>query len=33
MPRGQDATVTFDVISVDGVSYKGVIQCSGVSRD
>jgi hypothetical protein len=31
-PHGQDATVTVDVISADSVSYKGTIQCSGVSR-
>ena len=33
LPHGQDATVTLDVISADGVSYKGTIQCSGVSHD
>jgi hypothetical protein len=32
MPHGQDATVTFDVTSADSVSYKGTIQCSGVSH-
>jgi hypothetical protein len=32
-PHGQDATVTFNVTSMDGVSYKGTIQCSGVSHD
>jgi hypothetical protein len=32
VPHGNDATVTFDVKSRDGVSYKGTIQCSGVSR-
>jgi hypothetical protein len=32
VPHGQDATVTFDVTSADGVSYTGTIQCSGVSR-
>lgn len=32
VPHGQDATVTFDVISADGVSYAGTIQCSGVSH-
>jgi hypothetical protein len=31
-PHGNDATVTFDVKSRDNVSYKGTIQCSGVSR-
>jgi hypothetical protein len=31
--HGQDATVTLDVISVDGVSYTGTIQCSGVSHN
>jgi hypothetical protein len=30
--HGQDATVTFDVTSADSVSYKGTIQCSGVSH-
>jgi hypothetical protein len=30
--HGQDATVTFDVKSAEGVSYKGTVQCSGVSR-
>ena len=33
LPHGQDATVTLDVISADGVLYKGTIQCSGVSHD
>lgn len=32
VPHGQDATVTFDVTSADGVAYTGTIQCSGVSR-
>ena len=30
--HGQDATVTFDVKSAEGVTYKGTIQCTGVSR-
>ena len=30
--HGQDATVTFDVTSADGVAYEGTVQCSGVSR-
>jgi hypothetical protein len=33
VPHGSDATVTLDVTSRDGVSYKGTIQCSGVSRN
>jgi hypothetical protein len=33
VPHGQDATVTLDVISTDGVSYTGTIQCSGVLHD
>lgn len=32
VPHGQDATVTLDVTSADGVSYTGTIQCSGVSH-
>ncbi len=32
VPHGQDATVTFDVTSADGVSYTGTIQCSGVAH-
>jgi hypothetical protein len=32
VPHGADATVTLDVTSMDGVSYRGTIQCSGVSR-
>ena len=31
-PHGQDATVTLDVKSAEGVAYKGTIQCTGVSR-
>ena len=31
-PHGQDATVTFDVKSAEGITYKGTIQCTGVSR-
>jgi hypothetical protein len=30
--HGQDATVTFDVKSAEGIAYKGTIQCAGVSR-
>lgn len=30
--HGQDATVTLDVTSADGISYTGAIQCSGVSH-
>jgi hypothetical protein len=30
--HGQDAMVTFDVKSAEGISYKGTIQCIGVSR-
>jgi hypothetical protein len=30
--HGQDATVTFDVKSAEGVAYKGTIQCTGVNR-
>ena len=30
LPRGEDATLTFDVTSADGTSYTGVIQCVGV---
>lgn len=30
--HGQDAMVAFNVKSADGVSYKGTIQCTGVSR-
>jgi hypothetical protein len=32
VPHGQDATVTFDATSTDGVSFTGTIQCSGVSH-
>ena len=32
VPHGQDATVTLDATSADGVSYTGRIQCSGVLR-
>ena len=32
VPHGQDATVMLDVTSADGVSYRGTIQCSGVSH-
>jgi hypothetical protein len=32
VPHGQDATVTFDATSADGVSFTGTIQCSGVSH-
>ena len=31
-PHGQDATITFDVKSAEGVGYTGTIQCTGVSR-
>jgi hypothetical protein len=31
-PHGQDATVTFDVKSAEGVTYKGTILCTAVSR-
>jgi len=33
VPHEEDATVTFDVTSADGISYKGAIQCIGVSHD
>jgi len=30
--HGQDATVTFDVTSKEGITYSGTILCTGVSR-
>jgi hypothetical protein len=32
-PHGSDATVTFDATTADSVSFKGTLQCSGVSHD